>query len=146
MVAGDFAQVYSHPSREASFDAVATCFFLDTAPNVLDYIEAIKHVLIKDGTGVWVNLGPLLYHWADAASYLPSAELEESGPSVELPLDEVLLAVASAGFDVVDLRKDVPATFNATPRSMLRSGYACAQWTAVLRKEERGGRRGLKRE
>lgn len=137
MVAGDFAQVYSHPSRESSFDAVATCFFLDTAHNVLDYVKAIKHVLVKDGTGTWVNLGPLLYHWADAASYLPSAEVQET-PSIELPLEEVLLAVVAAGFKIVDLKTNVPATFNATPRSMLRSGYACAQWTAVLKREEEG--------
>ena len=105
MVAGDFAQVYSHRSSEGTFDAVATCFFLDTAHNVLDYIETIKHVLVKNGKGVWVELGPLLYHWADAASYLPSGEAEET-LSLELPLDEVLLAVAAAGFDVVDLKKD----------------------------------------
>ena len=142
MVAGDFAQVYSHRSREGTFDAVATCFFLDTAHNVLDYIETIKHVLVKNGKGVWVNFGPLLYHWADAASYLPSGEAEET-LSLELPLDEVLLAVAAAGFDVVDLQKGLPATFNATPSSMLRSGYACAQWTAVLRKEGAGGEGGM---
>ena len=142
MVAGDFAQVYSHRSREGTFDAVATCFFLDTAHNVLDYIETIKHVLVKNGKGVWVNFGPLLYHWADAASYLPSGEAEET-LSLELPLDEVLLAVDAAGFDVVDLQKGLPATFNATPSSMLRSGYACAQWTAVLRKEGAGGEGGM---
>ena len=138
MVAGDFAQVYSHPSREASFDAVATCFFLDTAHNVLEYVRTIKHVLVKNGRGTWVNLGPLLYHWADAASFLPGAEAEREEPSVELSLEEVLLAVAAAGFEIVELKTDVPATFNATPRSMLRSGYACAQWTAVLKKEEEG--------
>lgn len=137
MVAGDFAQVYSHPSRESSFDAVATCFFLDTAHNVLDYVKTIKHVLVKNGRGTWVNLGPLLYHWADAASYLPSGEgAAGEEPSIELSLEEVLLAVAAAGFEIVEFKTDVPATFNATPRSMLRSGYLCAQWTAVLRKEK----------
>ena len=149
MVAGDFAQVYSHPSRDSTFDAVATCFFLDTAHNVLDYIKTIKHVLVKNGRGTWVNLGPLLYHWADAASYLPgSAEGGEEGeePSIELSLEEVLLAVSAAGFDIVELKTDVPATFNATPRSMLRSGYACAQWTAVLRKEEGEGGEGVEAE
>ena len=139
MVAGDFAQVYAHSSRENSFDAVATCFFLDTAVNILDYIKAIKHVLVKNGKGIWVNLGPLLYHFADAASYSPGGgEGEEAPVSLELPLDEVLLAVSAAGFEITELKTDVPATFNATPRSMLRSGYACAQWTAVLKKEGAG--------
>lgn len=28
----------------------------------------------QDG-GFWVNLGPLLFHWADAHTYLPEDEL-----------------------------------------------------------------------
>lgn len=46
-----------------------TCFFIDTAHNVLRYLEVIQHVLRLGG--YWVNLGPLLYHWADAHTYLP---------------------------------------------------------------------------
>lgn len=37
------------------WDCVATCFFIDTAHNVLDYIETIWNIL-KPG-GVWINLG-----------------------------------------------------------------------------------------
>jgi hypothetical protein len=32
---------------EGSFDCVATCFFIDTAHNVIDYLEA-------RGAGAWV--------------------------------------------------------------------------------------------
>lgn len=39
------------------WDCVATCFFIDTAHNVLDYIETIWNIL-KPG-GVWINLGKL---------------------------------------------------------------------------------------
>ena len=42
---------------------MVTSFFLDTAHNVLDYIELI-HQILKPG-GHWINLGPLLYHFAD---------------------------------------------------------------------------------
>lgn len=42
-------------------DVVVTCFFLDTAPVVFDYIETILHTLVPGG--LWINLGPLLYHW-----------------------------------------------------------------------------------
>lgn len=31
--------VYSAPEMRGSFDAVATCFFIDTAHNVLEYLE-----------------------------------------------------------------------------------------------------------
>lgn len=38
-----------------SWDCVATCFFIDTAHNVLEYVETIWKIL-KPG-GVWINLG-----------------------------------------------------------------------------------------
>lgn len=38
-----------------TWDCIATCFFIDTANNVLEYIETIWNIL-KPG-GVWINLG-----------------------------------------------------------------------------------------
>ena len=38
-----------------SWDCVASCFFLDTAPNVIRYLERIYHIL-KPG-GYWINFG-----------------------------------------------------------------------------------------
>ncbi|CAN1256149.1 Carnosine N-methyltransferase [Linum perenne] len=63
MCGGDFVEVYSDPSQAGCWDAVVTCFFIDTAHNIVEYIETISKIL-KDG-GVWINLGPLLYHFAD---------------------------------------------------------------------------------
>ena len=60
---GGFDAVYSasnsndHANR---FDLVVTCFFIDTAENILDYIAVIYHVL-RPG-GLWINVGPLHYH------------------------------------------------------------------------------------
>ena len=45
------------------WDCVATCFFIDCANNVVQFIETIYNIL-KPG-GVWINLGPLLYHFSD---------------------------------------------------------------------------------
>ena len=45
MCAGDFVEVYSAQDQAASFDCVATCFFLDTAHNVLQYMQIIRHIL-----------------------------------------------------------------------------------------------------
>ena len=45
MSAGDFLEVYSAPSQAQRFDCVVTCFFLDTAHNVLEYLEIIACVL-----------------------------------------------------------------------------------------------------
>lgn len=39
-------QVYGGPNMVGRFDCVVTCFFLDTAHNVLDYLEVIHRVLV----------------------------------------------------------------------------------------------------
>lgn len=55
-----FFQVYK---KDDNWDCVATCFFIDCANNIVQFIEAIYKIL-KPG-GVWINLGPLLYHFSD---------------------------------------------------------------------------------
>lgn len=45
MVAGDFVDVYRTPAQAQAFDAVATCFFIDTAHNIFEYIDVIWHTL-----------------------------------------------------------------------------------------------------
>lgn len=36
MAAGDFVQTYGAPSQAGAWDAVVTCFFIDTAPVVME--------------------------------------------------------------------------------------------------------------
>lgn len=57
----DFCVAYKEDDAEESFDAVTSIFFLDTAPNVIKYVEAVHHCLKKGG--VWLNLGPLKWHF-----------------------------------------------------------------------------------
>ena len=47
----------------SSQDCVVTCFFIDCAHNILQFVQTIHQVLKSGGT--WINLGPLLYHFAD---------------------------------------------------------------------------------
>jgi carnosine N-methyltransferase len=42
---------------------VVTCFFIDCANNIIEFIETIFRIL-KPG-GSWINLGPLLYHFSE---------------------------------------------------------------------------------
>lgn len=56
--------------------------------------------------GVWLNLGPLLWHFADQ-----SAE-----KSIELSWDDVRRIVVAYGFDIREER-DVPTTYTANVRS-----------------------------
>jgi carnosine N-methyltransferase len=65
MSASDFLLLYGDEAHRDSFDAVVTLFFLDTAPNIIRYIEAIKNCL-RPG-GILVNMGPLLWHFENNA-------------------------------------------------------------------------------
>lgn len=65
MSASDFLLLYGDESHTESFDAVATVFFLDTAPNIIRYIEAIRNCLRKGG--LLINMGPLLWHFENNA-------------------------------------------------------------------------------
>jgi len=56
--AGEFVEVYK-PQVE-TLDAVCTCFFIDTANNIIEYIQTIYSIL-KPG-GIWINLGTHRVH------------------------------------------------------------------------------------
>lgn len=45
MAAGDFVEVFENEEFKKHFDAVVTCFFLDTAHNPIAYMETIYKVL-----------------------------------------------------------------------------------------------------
>ena len=123
MCAGDFVEVYGAPEQVGQWDAVATCFFIDTAHNVVEYLEIISRCL-RPG-GVWVNFGPLLYHWADARSYLSGEEL-----SVEMSLEDVERVAKSVGLNVVK-REMRDSLYTADKRSMCQTVYRCALLVAV---------------
>ncbi|KAH7285708.1 hypothetical protein KP509_33G042200 [Ceratopteris richardii] len=123
MCAGDFVEVYSHSSQEGMWDAVVTCFFIDTAHNIVEYIEIIARIL-KPG-GVWINLGPLLYHFADAISYSGEEEM-----SVEISLEDVKRVAAHYGL-VMQKEKTIETTYTANLKSMIQTRYTAAFWTMI---------------
>lgn len=61
MSASDFLCLYGQQVYGATFDVVAALFFLDTAPNILRYLEVIRHCLRSNG--LLINFGPLLWHF-----------------------------------------------------------------------------------
>jgi len=63
MTAGDFILSYSTPECKETFDSVVSVFFIDTAPNLIRYVETVWNCL-KPG-GIWINIGPLLWHFDD---------------------------------------------------------------------------------
>ncbi|XP_010522306.1 PREDICTED: carnosine N-methyltransferase-like [Tarenaya hassleriana] len=119
MCGGDFVEVYNDPSQLGMWDAVVTCFFIDTAHNVIEYIETISKVL-KDG-GVWINFGPLLYHFADMYGH-------EDEMSIELSLEDVKRVAFHYGFEI-EKERTVETTYTTNPRSMMQNRYYAAFWT-----------------
>ena len=103
MCAGDFVEVYS--AQPGEWDSIVTCFFIDTAPNVFDYIRTI-HTALRPG-GVWINFGPLLYHFEEMYAEM----------SVELPLDELMAVIASFGFEIVQRQENLPCCYTSNCRS-----------------------------
>lgn len=121
MVAGDFVECYSSPSDAATFTTVVTIFFIDTAANVLRYIETIAHVLEQGG--VWINLGPLAWHFEPD----PSTTGGKAGGRVELTLSELLGVIEKMGFVIEtegDLaRKCVKCPYMGNSKGMLNYIY-----------------------
>jgi carnosine N-methyltransferase len=119
MCGGDFVEVYNESSHAGMWDAVVTCFFIDTAHNVIEYIQTISKIL-KDG-GVWINLGPLLYHFADTYGH-------ENEMSIELSLEDVKRVASHFGF-VIEKERTIETTYTTNPRAMMQNRYYTAFWT-----------------
>ena len=135
MTAGDFTELYSDPKNKEAFEAVVTVFFLDTAQNVIKYIETVHHCL-KLG-GIWSNNGPLLWHWTSQAEKAAKDVYDEQSTgrmnqgSIELSVEEVLKLVGSMGFEVDDQGiKDEGSAFIQNPNSMLQNLYRTSHWIA----------------
>ncbi|CAO2814169.1 unnamed protein product [Amaranthus hypochondriacus] len=118
MCGGDFVEVYNDPAQEGTWDSVVTCFFIDTAHNIVEYIEIIWKIL-KDG-GVWINLGPLLYHFADTYG--------ENEMSIELSLEDVKKVAFHYGF-TLEKESTIATTYTSNSRSMMQNRYYAAFWT-----------------
>ncbi|CAJ0604786.1 unnamed protein product [Cylicocyclus nassatus] len=116
MIAGDFLEVTK--SRCETFDCVVTAWFIDTAKNVIDYIETIYR-LLKPG-GFWLNVGPLTYHYEDM--------LDEM--SIELPYEEIMRIVQLTGFEVVKEER-ITSYYTRNRLSMLQNQYTCAFFEAL---------------
>merc|ERR1712019_158223 len=115
MAASEFVEVYK--DQEGEWDAVLTCFFLDTAKNVFMYIRTIAQI-VREG-GLWVNLGPLLYHYADM----------EHEISIEPSWEEVRPAIARY-FDIVEESTRI-AYYTTNVGSLMSVKYRCIFFVAV---------------
>ena len=123
MCAGDFVECYSTSEAKATFDVVCTVFFIDTAPDVVKYLKVIKHILKEDG--IWINNGPLLWHFEDT-----TRADEYSNGRMELSLDELMSVCKQVGFDVELRDKPVQTTYMGNNKGMMSHVYDAYFWVA----------------
>ena len=150
MSAGDFNSLYGPPPSSAAadvavraasaaastpaptpvnpnaFDAVVTCFFLDTAPVVMEYLQTLRHCL-KPG-GVWVNFGPLLYHWRADSEGNGDSRYDES---IELSWEELRPVIEAMGFKFLVHR-------NYTDYASAGAGAGAGAGAAGIHQEQSG--------
>ncbi|XP_065071154.1 carnosine N-methyltransferase-like [Rhopilema esculentum] len=116
MAAGDFLEVYTEPN---CWDCIATCFFIDTAHNIMAYIEKINEIL-KPG-GYWINNGPLLYHFADIPGEV----------SIDLSYEEIKKIITEDfKFELLEENLDGMSHYIQNPRSLLKMTYNCIFFVA----------------
>ncbi|KAF1850096.1 N2227-domain-containing protein [Cucurbitaria berberidis CBS 394.84] len=124
LVEGDFNTAFN--GQEGHYDIIVTHFFIDTARNLMAYLDTI-HRLLRRG-GRWVNFGPLLYG---------------TGPFVQLSLDEIIAVVDEMGFEFEDLADECgsltfpekkvrskEAGYGFNKRALTRNAYLAQVWVA----------------
>ena len=87
MVVGDFISIYKN--IKDYYDCVITCYFIDTAENIIEYIDIIYNVLKKGG--IWINFGPLSYHFSNFPDRV----------SIELPYDKLKEVIINFEFEYI---------------------------------------------
>ena len=79
-----------HIYKTECYDCIITCYFIDTAQNIIRYIDIIYNLLTKGG--IWINFGPLSYHWSE----------DEGSISIELPYDKLKEVISNYGFKFIN--------------------------------------------
>lgn len=120
--------MYNKADEANKWDAVTSVYFLDTAANVLRYLETINHALRVGG--VWINLGPLLWHMS--AGTKSDTKDGCGGGGVELTLEELLDVLPQMGFELVEQHRVSRQTYTgAVPGStLLYNEYEPHFWVA----------------
>lgn len=130
MAAGEFIECFGNQESKSSFDCIVTCFFLDTAHNIVEYIETIENLLKP--RGFWINLGPCLWHHEHGQNRHGKSAFDDEGNyigSIELSMQEVMQLVRDMGF-VIEHTEEISTPYMGNPESMLEHIYHAQLFTA----------------
>jgi len=138
MSAGEFCAVYGKEEEAGKWDCVASCFFLDTAPNLVDYFRVI-HQCLSEG-GVLINFGPLLYHWSGPALrpgetldvyYEQNRQVDSRYMnSIDFCWEDVKEIMSNIGFEIVYEKTGINATYTRDEKSLMHTQYRCIYFVA----------------
>lgn len=136
MAAGEFSEAFAAEEHAGAFDAVAACFFLDTAVVPSEYLATVVHVL-RPG-GVLVGIGPLQFHWATPPACSKGGG--KTGPavlgadrwdrSVELTWEEMKAAMSLAGLRLIKEERVERVPYCSNPGSMRPNEYGAVLFVA----------------
>mmetsp|Transcript_24692 Transcript_24692/g.58393 ORF Transcript_24692/g.58393 Transcript_24692/m.58393 type:complete len:434 (+) Transcript_24692:565-1866(+) len=145
MAAGDFVSIYNQDQEAGRWDCVASCFFLDATPNVVETLRVVYNML-KPG-GLLVNLGPLLYHWSGPPTRPTDKTVDDYRrryshlddryfTSIDLCYDDLKVVLNAIGFEVLEEETGVECYYTADKRSMMKTKYQCVCF--VAKKKQQG--------
>jgi carnosine N-methyltransferase len=116
IIPGDFVQ--SFKDKKNAYECIVTSFFIDTANNIIEFIEIIYNLLKKDG--IWINVGPLLYHFHEIQNEV----------SIELSWEELRKIILKFGFEIKN-EKIIDSTYSSVEERLKTTIYSCIFFTAV---------------
>ena len=120
IVPGDFVQSYKNKINY--YDGIVTSFFIDTANNIIEFIEIIYNILKIDG--IWINVGPLLYHFHDIQNEV----------SIELSWEELKKIIIKFGFEIKN-EKIINSTYSSVEERLKTTIYSCIFFTAIKKEK-----------
>ena len=145
MAAGEFVSIYNSEQERGKWDGVASCFFLDTASIVVEYLQTI-HSMLREG-GLLINFGPLLWHFS--SSSMRPGETRESyrnrlssldsryQDSIDMSYEDVKHVLDRVGFDIIEESAGHRAYYTANPHSLKKNEYDCIYFVAKKRQGNR---------
>lgn len=137
MAAGDFASIYNGKAEQ--WDCVASCFFLDACPNIVEVLQVI-YKMLRPG-GLLVNLGPLLYHWSGPPMRPNDKSIKDYRQrfdnlddrylsSINLCYNDVKDIMNEIGFEILEEETGVECYYTSDQRSMMSTKYRCVSFVA----------------
>ena len=153
MHCGNFLQIFNKDGkccdddqRNQKFPIVITCWFIDTARNLIEYLETIYNLLPEKG--VWLNIGPLYYHFEKenrvnlgnlndqgtkrkiTSPFYPDEKLKSFG-SVEFTLEQVIEIIGKIGFEFKIRPEKKRLRYSLDEESMMKTFFDGYFWVCT---------------